>query len=62
MKAKESDYENRCKLLRILSEQRFSGQQRVKLTSELRGKSEKEKEKIAARLVRQIESGEITKE
>lgn len=53
---------NRAKLLIKLSDLEFSGQQRVKLTSELRGKSEKEKEEIAARLLRQIESGEITKE
>ncbi|MBQ6475950.1 MAG: hypothetical protein IJJ34_07055 [Clostridia bacterium] len=53
---------NRDDLSEILMEQKWSGQQQLKLTSELSGKSEKEKEEIAARLVRQIESGEITKE
>lgn len=53
---------NRTRLLRIFMDRKFSGSQVVKLTSELRGKTDEEKEEIAARLVRQIESGEITKE
>ena len=53
---------NRTRLLRIFMDRKFSGSQAVKLTSELRGKTDEEKERIAARLIRQIESGEITKE
>ena len=53
---------NRDILLNKLMDLEFSGRQQVQLTKELDGKSEKEKEEIAARLVRQIESGEITKE
>ena len=53
---------NRTRLLRIFMDRKFSGSQVVKLTSELRVKTDEEKEEIAARLVRQIESGEITKE
>lgn len=53
---------NRTRLLRIFMDRKFSGSQVVKLTSELRGKTDEEKEEIAARLVRQIKNGEITKE
>ncbi len=53
---------NRLALYKAITEKNLSGSKALQLTSELRGKSEKEKEEIAARLVRQIESGEITKE
>ena len=61
----KADYylgKKRVELLNKLSDLGFSGYQQLKLTKELDGKSEKEKERIAARLIRQIESGEITKE
>ena len=62
IREEELEPRNRTELLRILLDQQWSGQQMVKLTGEMSGKSEEEKEEIAARLIRQIENGEIKKE
>ena len=48
--------ENRLNLLRALREKNMSASTARNYTKEMRGKAEKEKEEIAARLLRELEA------